>query len=319
VAWTSDATGRWAKGWVGWQGFDRFFSQLVRWTFPGEETGGIEAEFVTEGDASRLRVTSVESDGTPRDFYETAVTVVDPELGQQVVSLEQVGPGVYEAPMGTLKPGAYAMRVVQKRAGLADLGRTLGLVAPSPAEYRLLGVDEPLLTTLRSATGGRAIETAAEVWTHDLRSTAFATDLWPLLLVLALLLFPIDVAIRRVSISRREVAAGRAWFGSRVLGRGRAARPEVVGGMLAAKERAAGSRSRAALVRPATAAPDALPPTEPTTAPTATIEPPSANVSAPSPAPDQPKQPTPSEPPPVSSAEPDTLARLREAKKRAQR
>ena len=224
VAWTSDATGRWAKGWVGWQGFDRFFSQLVRWTFPGEETGGIEAEFVTEGDASRLRVTSVESDGTPRDFYETAVTVVDPELGQQVVSLEQVAPGVYEAPMGTLKPGAYALRVLQKRAGLADLGRTLGLVAPSPAEYRLLGVDEPLLTTLRSATGGRAIETAAEVWTHDLRSTAFATDLWPLLLVLALLLFPIDVAIRRVSISRREVAAGRAWFGLAGV-RARARRP----------------------------------------------------------------------------------------------
>ena len=95
-----DATGRWAKGWVGWDGFDRFFAQLVRWTFPGEETGGIEAEFVTEGDASRLRVTSVESDGTPRDFYETAVTVVDPELGQQVVSLDQVAPGVYEAPTG---------------------------------------------------------------------------------------------------------------------------------------------------------------------------------------------------------------------------
>ena len=88
-----------------------------------------------------------------------------PELGQQVVSLEQVAPGVYEAPMGTLKPGAYALRVLQKRAGVADLGRTLGLVAPAPAEYRLLGVNEALLTTLRSATGGRAIETPAEVWT----------------------------------------------------------------------------------------------------------------------------------------------------------
>ena len=319
VAWTSDATGRWAKGWVGWQGFDRFFSQLVRWTFPGEETGGIEAEFVTEGDASRLRVTSVESDGTPRDFYETAVTVVDPELGQQVVSLEQVAPGVYEAPMGTLKPGAYALRVLQKRAGVADLGRTLGLVAPAPAEYRLLGVNEALLTTLRSATGGRAIETPAEVWTHDLRSTAFATDLWPLLLVLALLLFPIDVAIRRVSISRREVVAGRAWFSSRVLGRGRAARPEAVGGMLAAKERAAGSRSRAALLTPPVGSSDALRSTSQAPATPGAVPTTAGTAPVPAPMSEQPGKPAPTATPTDQGSETDTLARLREAKKRAQR
>jgi Uncharacterized membrane protein len=46
VAWTSDATGKWAKNWIAWPGFSRFFSQLVGWTFPGEETGGIEAGFV---------------------------------------------------------------------------------------------------------------------------------------------------------------------------------------------------------------------------------------------------------------------------------
>jgi uncharacterized membrane protein len=34
VAWTSDSTGRWAHDWVGWNGFNRFFSQLVSWTFP---------------------------------------------------------------------------------------------------------------------------------------------------------------------------------------------------------------------------------------------------------------------------------------------
>ena len=53
VAWTSDSTGRWAKDWVGWSGFNRFFSQLVSWTFPGEETGGIEATFETTGKHDR--------------------------------------------------------------------------------------------------------------------------------------------------------------------------------------------------------------------------------------------------------------------------
>src|SRR5687767_3376469 len=62
VAWTSDSTGRWAKNWVGWEGFGRFFSQLVGWTFPGEETGGIEAAFETLGGKTRLHVESVESE-----------------------------------------------------------------------------------------------------------------------------------------------------------------------------------------------------------------------------------------------------------------
>jgi uncharacterized membrane protein len=305
VAWTSDATGRWAQAWLAWSGFDRFFSQLVAWTFPGEETGGIEAEFVTDGDQARLRVTSVESDGTPRDFYDTAVTVVDPNLGQKVVVLDQVGPGVYETPLGRLEPGAYALRVLQKRAGMADLGRTLGLVAPTPAEYRLLGANERLLATLRSATGGKAIVGPADAWVHDLRLTSFATDLWPLLLVLALLLFPIDVAIRRVSLTRRDFAAARAWTVQRL--RGSAARPRAVGDMLAAKERAAGAKTRAALLR------QAEPPAEPGSSP---------EPAAPAAPPPTAAAPTPAQPPPQLEAAPsdgDTMTRLREAKRRAQR
>ena len=46
IAWTSDSTGHWAKNWVPWQSFSKFFSQMVGWTFPGEESGGIEASFV---------------------------------------------------------------------------------------------------------------------------------------------------------------------------------------------------------------------------------------------------------------------------------
>src|SRR6185369_16975193 len=34
VAWTSDSTGRWAKNWLAWPDFGKFFSQLVGWTFP---------------------------------------------------------------------------------------------------------------------------------------------------------------------------------------------------------------------------------------------------------------------------------------------
>ena len=142
VAWTSDATGRWAKDWVAWPGFNRFFSQLVSWTFPGEETGGIEATFESDGNQTGLRVESVESDGSPRDFYSTTAVVVGPTLEPQTVDLVQIAPGVYEAPLGEIDPGAYAVRITQTRPGSSPLGRTVGLVAQTPAEYRVLGANE---------------------------------------------------------------------------------------------------------------------------------------------------------------------------------
>ena len=134
VAWTSDSTGRWAKDWVGWSGFNRFFSQLVSWTFPGEETGGIEATFETTGNATGLHVESVEPDGSPRDFYSTSASIVGPDLEPVTVNLVQVAPGVYTAPLGELTPGRLrrpdhpdatgdvAARA-DGRAGRADLGR----------------------------------------------------------------------------------------------------------------------------------------------------------------------------------------------------
>jgi uncharacterized membrane protein len=301
VAWTSDSTGRWAKHWLGWDGFDRFFSQLVSWTFPGEETEGIEASFQTAAGKTTLHVESVESDGSPRDFYRTMAVVVSPTFGSREVLLDQVAPGVYEAPLGEIDAGAYAVRVTQTRPGASALGRTVGIVAPVSAEYRLLGVNTALLATLRTATGGAEAILPADPWRHDLRSTASFTELWPLLLVLALLLWPLDVALRRVSLGRRELADGRAWLIRRWRGRwAPAPRTAAAEGLLAARERASGSAARAALLRrdDESAAP---------VTPGATPRAASPETSQPATSPDEP-----------SAGEPaDTLARLREAKRRA--
>jgi uncharacterized membrane protein len=327
VAWTSDSTGRWAKNWIGWEGFSQFFTQLVSWTFPGEETDGIEASFETVGGQTRLHVQSVEADGSPRDFYNTLASITGPDFNTAQVQLDQVAPGVYEANLGEIASGAYAVRVTQMRPGAPALGRTVGLVEPVAAEYRLLGVNEAFLSSLRGATGGREIELATDPWTHDLRVTSSFTELWPWLLVLALLLWPLDIALRRVSIGRRELADARAWVGRTWRGR-RAAAPRTAAaeGMLASRDRAAGGAARAALLRRpdevAAAAPKATPTATPATkaAPTGS----SAAGPATAPAPTVPDitpasggpSPAPEAPTPKVE-EMDTLARLREAKKRA--
>ena len=320
VAWTSDSTGRWAKSWIGWIGFSRFFSQLVSWTFPGEETGGIEATFVPDGNRTKLRVESVSEDGSPRDFYATAVAMTTPDLTSKAVGLSQVAPGVYEAPLGEIDPGAYVIRVSQTRPGSPALGRTLGLVAPTPAEYRVLGTNEAFLATLRSATAGQAIQTPEQPWIHDLKTNAASTDLWPTLLILALILWPLDIALRRVSVGRRELADARRWLAGGWR-RSMAPRTSEVAGMLAARDRAAGSAARAALLRgeDATAPDPSLSPTARATVAAPPAAPPPADSAAqPKPGQGSPAATPPTPPkPPETNDEGDTLSRLRDAKRRA--
>jgi len=313
VAWTSDTTGRWAKDWLGWPEFGRFFSQLVGWTFPGEETGGIEARFDTSGEKTTLHVESVAADGSPRDFYLTSARVVGPDLATQAVDLVQVAPGVYEAPLGTLDPGAYAIRLTQTKPGAEPLGRTAGLVARAAAEYRLLGTNATVLGALRAATGGREVEVPVEVWRHDLTATSRFTDLWPLLLLLAVLLWPLDIALRRVSIGRRELALARAWVGrGGWRRRATAQRSAPVVGMLGARERAGSAAARAAIRRPAGMR---EPSGEAPTGEAPTGEAPTGLAGDVAPTPDR----TPSVParPAADRESADTMVRLREAKRRA--
>src|SRR6185295_16942479 len=131
----------------------------------------------------------------------------------------------------------------------SPLGRTVGLVAQTAAEYRQLGANEPFLASLRAATGGTVVATALDPWRHDLSATDRFTELWPLLLVLALLLWPIDIALRRMSLGRRELVAARRWVAD--IGRRRRAtgrRTATGESMLAARERAGSSEARAALL-----------------------------------------------------------------------
>jgi hypothetical protein len=205
---------------------------------------------------------------------------------------------------------------VQTKPGETPLARTVMLIAPTPAEYRLLGTNERLLAALRGATGGAALDEGAQAWEHDLGTTTAATDLLPWLLLLALLLWPLDVAVRRLSVSRSDFALAGAWTASRWRAwRGPARRTAEVGEMLAATRRAGGAQSRAALVRPPDAATDG-----PTGGPTPAK--PAAPVAAAAPA-QRPPQPKAVEQPPSdapATSEPaaaDTISRLRQAKQRA--
>jgi hypothetical protein len=247
LAWTSDATGRWAQEWVRWGGFATFWNQAVRWTFGGRAAGGLAATVRLDGEAARLTVDAQDESGAFRNDLALTANVVGPTGETQTLDLRPTAPGRYEATFAPANEGAYFL-------GVGDTGgearATAGWVLGYSPEYADLTGNPALLASLAAQTGGRALDTAegsgpgpAAVFAHDLAAAPAAQPIWPWLTLAAALLLPLDVAARRLALTRRDWA--RAW--AKVTadrGRPTAApeRTETMAQMLRAKEEAAVGR-----------------------------------------------------------------------------
>jgi len=309
AAWTSDTRQQWATPWIGTEEFGTLTAQLVAWTLPPRDAEGIDVTF-SPGERGELNVevTSFDDEGGPRNFYRTVLRLVAPDLEPTQTILEQVGPGRYAGSVRAADPGAYLVRVAQtfeSEGGTDAASRTLGIVSPAAEEFRRLGVDTDALAAYAAAGGGRELALAAEnpgeeVWRHDISASAFPTSIWPWLLLLAIVLVPLDIGVRRVALARADFRRARAWAARRV-GLGRA-EPELVPGLAelrAAKARSTRRADRAVEDRPPTPAP--APATAPAPAPAPAAP---RTVAATGPAPAE----EPAAQPPLDAAAGETLA-----------
>jgi hypothetical protein len=306
VAWTSDTRQAWATPWIGTPEFGTLTAQLVAWTLPPQDSEGIDVRFSPgENGELNVEVTSFDDEGGPRNFYRTILRLVSPDLEPVQTVLEQIGPGRYSGTVRADDPGAYLVRVAQTfedETGTDAASRTLGIVSPAAEEYRRLGVDAEALAAFAETGGGRTLavddeESMEEVWRHDIEARAFPTPIWPWLLLLAILLVPLDVGVRRVALTRGDFRRARAWTARRV-GLARPA-PEPTAGLAelrAARERSSRRADRTAPPPPPpeTAASAASPsPATPRTAARTRPAPrpsPGAAPAAPAPAPEAPTE-----------------------------
>jgi len=273
VAWTSDATGRWAQNWVGWDGFSRFWAQAVRWTIVERSDVPVEVNVTLVGDEAYVTMDAVDENGDFVNGLDAGVSLVGPEGEPLLVQLVQTALGRYEGMFISQEEGAYVMRLTGSLAGEDALALTSGWVRDYSPEYAALEGDPAYLAYLTEMGGGTVLEEPGAAFAHTLQGTGSARDLWPVLLGLATLLLPFDVGVRRLALSRRDWATAWAWIVERLPRRAPhpvAEPPSPVGRLFEAKSRAGERRPVGQISIPA----------EPET-PSPSIEPPPAPPSAP--------------------------------------
>jgi len=249
AAWTSDVENRWATQWLAWEKFPSFAAQLVGWTLPAPQVEGLTATARVEENHGIIELEALDKSGEPLNFLYAHAALVGPDLSMTESELMQVGPGRYQAEVKLSQPGTYLVRLGVNE-GDASLGQEiLGLVVPYSPEYRTAGLDLPFLNELVRITGGKELAAPLAAFIHDLEATAKAREIWQPLLLIVALLFPLDVAIRRVMLGRSDYEKAATWVQKRLPFRGRVGKrgnetDQQMGGLFAARDRARRRQSR---------------------------------------------------------------------------
>jgi uncharacterized membrane protein len=196
AAFLSDLKDRWAVDWLRWNGYPKFWSQLVRETMRRRDDNEFDFRVVKDGDEAKISINAIQKDGHFRNKLETQVRVVGPEQSVSEVAVHQVGPGAYEAKYPITNKGSYLFRAVGQDSG----GASRVIAYSYPDEYHFYPPNTELLRSISNETQGRFQPRPEEIVDANGETTALPTPLWPYLAAVALVLYLTDVLLRRVRL-----------------------------------------------------------------------------------------------------------------------
>ena len=201
VAFTSDAKNRWAGEWMTWPDFGSFWAQIIRHAMRKDESQGVFVEVSRQGEQTRITLDSVDENGGFVEGATTEVTLIDPELNREKIALTQTAPGRFEATVQTDRRGAYHLDLAQHTLDGTTQRVSRGVTIGYADELRLLPTADDVLTRIAKVSGGQFDPSPESVVQPQDATAREPVPLWPWLLMIAISLFVVDVALRRIELA----------------------------------------------------------------------------------------------------------------------
>jgi uncharacterized membrane protein/Mg-chelatase subunit ChlD len=215
VVFTADAGARWSTAWTDWSGYDKFFSQMVRWSMrPTGDLGKFSVATDVSDGKVKVIVTAIDKDDEYINMLNLSGMAIGPDMNTHELKMEQVAPGRYQGEFNAGDSGSYFV-MLNPGAGQAPI--QTGINVPYSAEFRERSTNEPLLTTLanlkpKGGASGKLIEGSKgddtldnllkiNTFRHDLPKAFSSQQAWFYLVLLAVCVFFFDVFVRRVTVN----------------------------------------------------------------------------------------------------------------------
>lgn len=227
LAFTSDLQPRWAALWLKWPYFSALVAQMVRYGLKSLPESPLTVEVTAEGSEAKVVADAVDEEGRFINGLTIEGTAVFPDMSRHKFKMRQTAPGGYEGKFRLGPAGAY-MVILRSRGG-QELVHVRGFSLAHSPEHRFLGPNLELLARVAKETGGKVGPSPASVYAEGRRVVASARSIWWGLLLAALLLLPLDIAVRRLAIRAEQLARAWAWLRSTAERAHKVARPAPTG------------------------------------------------------------------------------------------
>ncbi|MGB8353703.1 MAG: VWA domain-containing protein [Chthoniobacteraceae bacterium] len=197
VVFTSDAKMRWASEWIAWPGFGKFWAQMVRGIMRKGGQSNMQVTSRESGDKLLLHIDAVSPDGN--FLNELPITVSSASSGgvTKTVEAHQDGPGSYAASVDLPATGSSMLAIHYQPSGGGEY--LLSHTRDYPKEFLSTNTNENFLQQLAAIGHGKYDPSGADVFARPAKMTDRRFDLTNYFLMLALLLFPVDIWLRRQS------------------------------------------------------------------------------------------------------------------------
>jgi|GEM_PF-3723748 len=205
TAYLSDAKPTWARQWMQWDDFARFWARIFTAGLSSVEPLQAVSDVRLDGDRCVVLLSVFDETGRqPDDVSPTGQLLAESDSDRFAVPLQwrRLSSGVFEGraavEAGERYVGEY---VVRGSSGVVELSRRFLISGPRVTETLETGPDERALRALAAAGDGLYAPTpsqlAAAINERRTIAAAVVQPYWQWLLMLALILWPLDTAVRR--------------------------------------------------------------------------------------------------------------------------
>ncbi len=192
TAFTSDINGRWSRDWLDWSGFRQWLLQTLRSLAPVSRPGEVTVRTTLNESQLVVEINATNPDGSYRSGREPQVALSEGGSAGKSVVAQPVGPGMYQAifdlPIG--KSGLVSV-VVDDEATLAAWHRD------PDGEAWVLRDAGAFLNEAVERGAGQLNPAPDAVFRPTGHAISSAVSLVPWLIVLAIVLWPVDIWLRR--------------------------------------------------------------------------------------------------------------------------
>jgi Mg-chelatase subunit ChlD len=202
AAWLSDASPKWASQWVNWPGFPRFASQLIGAVLPAVGGAQLTTEVTISGSSAEVRLSTGAASPLEGATVVTATLFIG-DGSQSEVALHQVEPGIYSGELPSPAPGTYLVQVAGSAGDQLLAQQIAGLVVPYSPEYGPNSTNSELLRQLASFSGGVALDNSEQAFAPTSEVVSVPLEIGLPLLIVFLVLLPLDILVRRISVRVR--------------------------------------------------------------------------------------------------------------------